>query len=137
VIDPLLDAWGSRSATHIYVMTPFIGDSAAAVNTTMKELFRRPAEQKPLSDDPPSTAPPPPIGFQWATFHEQSGTLSLSIAASNTLPTAWSIWIPGHDAPVFDNVRDTLDLKDDVFAIALDEAARAHRITCIHDPMDG
>lgn len=40
VLDPLLDAWGSKSAASIYVMTPFIGDSASAVRTTMKELMR-------------------------------------------------------------------------------------------------
>ena len=265
VIDPLLDAWGSKSATSICVMTPFIGDSAGAVQTTMRELFRIarvrdaeghlilggrrsegndeqfsvnlpdwfrdawakawkigedeisiyvippqrddekaerslhakaimvssdertlllvgssnfsphglgigtynveanlcyvarekdhvraleaalpvdwendrqqevrwPAEQEPLSDDPPSTAPPPPLGFQWATFHELSGTLSISIDASNKLPEAWSIWIPGRDAPVFDNTRDTLTLANGALVIALGEANRAHRITAV------
>lgn len=265
VIDPLLDAWGSRSATSISVMTPFIGDSADAVQTTMKELFRIarvrdaeghlilggrpcegnadqfsvnlpdwfrdawakawkieedeisiyviplqrehekvdrslhakaimvcsdertlllvgssnfsphglgidtfnveanlcyvarekdhvraleaalpvdwegdlqeevrwPAEQEPLSDDPPPTAPPPPLGFQWATFHEQSGTLSISIDVSNNLPETWSIWIPGGDAPVFDTARDTLALANGTLVIALGDAGRAHRITAV------
>lgn len=265
VIDPLLDAWGSRSATSIYVMTPFIGDSAAAVQTTMQELFRIarvrnaeghlilggrpsegnnehfsvnlpdwfrdawakawkigedeisiyvippqrehekanrslhakaimvcseertlllvgssnfsphglgigmfnveanlcyvarekdhvrtleaalpvdweddlqeevrwPAEQEPLSDDPPSTMPPPPLGFQWATFHEQSGTLSIAIDVSNKLPETWSIWIPGRDTPVFDTARDTLTLANGALVIALGDAGRAHRITAV------
>jgi hypothetical protein len=265
VIGPLLDAWGSKIATSICVMTPFIGDSAAAMQTTMKELFRIarvrnaeghlilggrhseendeqftvnlpdwfrdvwakawkigedeisiyvippqrddekaerslhakaimvssdertlllvgssnfsphglgigtfnveanlcyvarekdhlraleaalpvdweddlqeevrwPAEQEPFSDDPPSTAPPPPLGFQWATFHEESGTLSISVDASNKLPETWSIWIPGRDAPVFDTTRDTLTLANGAIVIALGEANRAHRITAV------
>ena len=265
VIDPLLAAWGSKSATSIYVMTPFIGDSAAAVSTTMKELFRIarvreaeghlilearpsegndgqvtvnlpdwfrdewrkawkikedeisvyvipprregekaerplhaksimvcsddrtlllmgssnfsphglglgtynleanlcyvareqdhiralkaalpvdlgrvphdevrwPAEAGPLDDEPPATAPAPPPAFQWATFNEQSGTLSISIDPSIRLPKAWSIWVSGGDSPVFDNARDTLDLKENVLALAIGESARAHRITYV------
>lgn len=90
-----------------------------------------PAESEPLSDDPLPTAPAPPLGFQWATFNEQSGTLSISIDLSVALPKVWSIWIPGGDSPAFDNVRDALVLKENVLALELGESARAHRITYV------
>ncbi len=263
VIDPLLDAWGSKSASSICVMTPFIGDSANAVRTTMNGLMRvarvrgaeghlilggRPSEQdadqfnvdlpdwfrdewskawkvdadaisvyvvppqregekvdrslhakaimvasdertllligssnfsphglgigthnleanlcyvardqdhvralesalpvdweedlqeqirwpaEPLtvSDDPQSSSPPPPPGFEWATFNEQSGKLALQLEGA--LPATWSIWIPGRDVAVFDNTRDTLSVENGLLVLALDEAARVHRITYV------
>lgn len=262
VMDPLLDAWGSRSASRLFVMTPFIGDSATAVSTTMKELMRIarvrgaeghlilggrpseqdgdrynvdlpdwfrdewakawkadadaisvyvvplqregekvdrslhakaimvasdertlllvgssnfsphglgigiynleanlcyvardqadvraletalpvdwsddlqeqigwPAEQSTVIDDP-RCSPPAPPGFEWATFDEQSGELALQL--EGTLPATWSIWIQGRDVAVFDSKHNVPELQNGLLVLALDESARARRITYV------
>ncbi len=95
----------------------------------LQQNLRWPAEQVPLSDDPSSAAPAPPMSIQWATYNESSGILSISIDSRRTLPKAWSISIPGCTAPVFDSNRDPLNLEDGVHRIALGESHRARRIT--------
>lgn len=65
--------------------------------------LRWPAQPDPVDDDRPPTAPAPPMAFQWATFDETTGVLSVQVDSVIKLPSSWSIWIPGHASAVLES----------------------------------
>jgi hypothetical protein len=98
-------------------------------NTDGTNKVRWPNAPDVVADDPPPTNPLPPDAFLWATFHEQTGTLSIAIDAACTLPKKWSIRIPGRDRSVFESDRDPLAITSGLVTFSLGEAGRAQRLT--------
>jgi hypothetical protein len=89
-----------------------------------------PEEAATLADELESTQPPLPHVFEWVTFDERTGALSVKLSSA-PLPLTWSIEVPGRNSAVFDSTIDSLTLVDGVLVLMLADFATAHRITYV------
>lgn len=95
----------------------------------LQDDLRWPAQPEPIEDERPPTAPAPPPAFQWATFDETSGVLSVQVDSAAKLPSSWSIWIPDYPHALLESTQAPPLSPDTPLSVKLDAAARARRIT--------